>query len=309
MKALVTGATGFVGSCLTRRLVGEGHTVRALVRRDSNPWRIADIVRLCTMEEVDLRDAPAVEKAVARFAPEVIFHLATYGGFAVQTETAQIIAANFLGTVNLLNACARVGFGCFVNTGSSSEYGVKAGPMVEQDMLEPVGAYGVSKSAASLYCRSLAVEQNLPVTTVRLFSPFGPWDDGRRLIPYVITSLLRSSSPQLAAPNSVRDFVFIEDVIGLYLKLAAHPLSGEIINAGSGRQHSIGEVVATIAELIGDSPAPCWETKESKRPEPEVWVADVTKAREKLEWIPETDLRDGLAKTIEWFRSHLGLYV
>lgn len=308
MKILVTGATGFVGSCLTRRLIGDGHDVHLLVRRDSNRWRIADLASFFTACEVDLRDAAAVETAVAAIAPRVIFHLATYGGFAFQKEEAAIIDSNFIGTVNLLNACAKAGFDSFVNTGSSSEYGVKGKPMTEQDPPEPVGAYGVSKAAATLYCRSLAVERDLPVTTVRLFSPYGPWDDPRRLIPSVIVSLLRGGAPQLASPDSVRDFVFVDDIVDIYLKLAAHPLIGEIINAGSGRQHCIGEVVATIAELIGSGPAPCWGVTESRRPEPKVWVADVARAREKLNWVPETSLQEGLTKTVAWFETHLGLY-
>jgi nucleoside-diphosphate-sugar epimerase len=308
MRALVTGATGFVGSCLTRRLIEDGHDVHVLCRRDSNRWRIADLAPIFTAHEADLRDAPAVERAVAAIEPQVIFNLATYGGFSFQKEEADILASNFLGTVNLLNACAKVGFDSFVNTGSSSEYGVKDAPMSERDLLEPVGVYGVSKAAATLYCRSLAIERNLPVTTVRLFSPYGPWDDPRRLIPYVIVSLLRGEAPELASAGSVRDFVFVGDIVGLFLKLAAQPLIGEIINAGSGRQHCIGDVVATIAELIGSGPAPCWGQIENRRPEPQVWVADIGRAGEKLAWVPETPLREGLAATVAWFKAHLGVY-
>jgi nucleoside-diphosphate-sugar epimerase len=308
MKVLITGATGFIGSCLARRMVADGHDVYIFVRRNSNTWRIADLAGKLKADVVELQDTLAVEKAVTTIAPRVVFHLATYGGFSFQKENQAIIGSNFIGTINLLNACVRTGFDCFVNTGSSSEYGMKSRPMTEDDYLEPVGDYGVSKAAASLYCRSVAIESKLPITTARLFSPYGPWDDQNRLIPYVITSLIRGISPQLSSPDSVRDFIFIDDVIRLYLKLADQPTQGEIINVGSGRQHTIGNVVSTIAELVSDDAPPCWKAAESNRPEPRSWVANICKAKNLLGWTPEHQLREGLARTIAWFMDNLEYY-
>jgi nucleoside-diphosphate-sugar epimerase len=308
MKVLVTGATGFVGSCLARRLIGDGHDVHLLLRGDSDCWRLEGLTGSYTPHAADLRDGPALERIVARVAAPVIFHLATYGGFTFQREQTDIIATNLLGTVNLLNACARTGFDCFVNTGSSSEYGAKSAPMAEDDLLEPVGDYAVAKAAATLYCRSLAIERNLPVTTVRLFSPYGPWDDPRRLIPHVIASLLHGRAPQLASPASVRDYVYIDDVVDLYLKLAGKPLRGEIINAGSGRQASVGDVVAFIESSVGEGPPPNWGGIGLQRSEPERWQAAVGRAGALLQWTPATGLAEGINRTVAWFRDHLGLY-
>ncbi|MBI4727335.1 NAD(P)-dependent oxidoreductase [candidate division TA06 bacterium] len=308
MKVLVTGATGFVGACLTRRLVAIGHDVHICLRPRSDRWRIKDLKPDIKEHLADLRDADVIMNAVSQIQPEVVFHLATHGGFAGQSESADILETNILGTVNLLRACEKTGFNCFINTGSSSEYGPKTEPMNENDPLYPVGDYGVSKAAATLYCRSEAVRKKLPILTLRLFSPYGQWDDPRRFIPYVIKSLLRGESPELASPNSVRDYIFIDDVIDLFLKAAAIPRPGGIFNVGSGQQHTTGDVVGMIAENIGQGAVLLWGKLDPPRLEPLRWEADTASVKKSYDWDPATPLAKGLVKTVEWFRTHLELY-
>jgi len=309
MKVLVTGATGFVGACLTRRLIELGYDVHIFSRAQSNRWRIADISQYVTEHEVDLRDEIVVTKRIADIRPSIIYHLATYGGFAFQKETVNIIESNLLGTVNLLRACEQIGFDYFIHTGSSAEYGMKLKPIQETDALKPVGDYGVFKAAATLFCQSEAIAKGLPVVTLRLFSPYGPWDDPRRLIPYIITSFLRRETPNLSKPTSVRDFIFIEDVLDLLLAIPQKPISTDrIFNLGSGQQDAIGDVAAVIAAIIGNCPAPAWGKVQPHRPEPQVWVADMTKVKSEFNWEPATSLRVGLEKTIMWFKDHLRYY-
>lgn len=309
MRVMVTGATGFVGACLVRRLVALGHEVHAVLRAESNTWRLAGILDRVVCCRLDLKDDEAVTRAVRTCRPEAVLHLATFGGFASQNNPADIIATNLLGTVNLLTACEQAGVSCFVNTGSSSEYGHKGAPMRESDLPEPVSAYGVAKGAATLYCRAEALAKGLPVATLRLFSPYGPWDDPRRLIPYVISTLLRGNAPRLAGPEAVRDFVFIDDVVDAYLRLLEGGFTpGAVYNVGGGEQQSIGAVVRLITDQIGNGIEPLWGTIPHQRPEPSVWCADLSLVRQELGWQPSTSLRDGLAKTIDWCGRHLDLY-
>lgn len=309
MKVLITGATGFVGSCLTRRLVALGHDVHLLVRQEASLWRLDDILGHCAVHHLDLRDKAGVALCIGAIRPEGICHLATYGGFAEQRDTEAILFTNFLGTVHLLQACARVGFDRFINTGSSSEYGLKSVPMRESDLLEPLGDYGVAKGAATLYCRSEAVGKGLPAVTLRLFSPYGPWDDPRRLLPYLIASLLRTETPRLSTPDSVRDYIYVEDVVDLYLRLLTGPVvPGAIYNCGSGMQHSIGEVARSVSDIVGGCCQPVWGAEPQKRPEPAVWVADMSLVAGQLGWQPATPLRQGLEQTVTWMRGHLDLY-
>lgn len=310
MRVLVTGATGFVGACLTRRLAETMSPIEVHIftRGKSDNWRIADLTGRVRRHEVDLRDAGQVEKAVRRIKPNVIYHLAAYGGFAHQRDTPAILESNIMGTVNLLRACEKISFDCFVNTGSSSEYGIKPCPMSESHLLEPLGDYGVAKAAATLFCRSRAVEKSLPVITLRLFSPYGPWDDPKRLIPHVVSSLLRGKPPQLSRPESVRDFIYIDDALEVYLKAAKAKLPpGTILNVGTGVQHSVAEVAGIIRELTGSGVMPVWGG-EPARPEPGQWLADISKARSGLDWLPAHSLRYGLAKTVGWFKKNLDLY-
>ncbi|GFO60910.1 CDP-abequose synthase [Geomonas silvestris] len=309
MTTLVTGATGFVGGALTRRLVELGREVHILTRAQSDTWRLAEIEDRVVRHVVDLSDAATLERVVAEVKPQIVYHLATYGGFASQRDTDAIFAANLTGTMNLLRACEKVGFDCFVNTGSSSEYGTKKEPMREADIPEPLGDYGVSKVAASLHCRSEALQKGLPVVTLRLFSPYGPWDDPKRFIPYLLATLLRGETPRLSTPLSVRDWVYIDDVLDLYLKTdELAKLRGEIINVGSGSQSSLGEVAALAERLAGTGASAVWGGVAAQRVEPTCWVADIGKAKALLDWEPQTGLTEGLEKTVDWMRGHLSLY-
>ncbi|MCE5286380.1 MAG: NAD-dependent epimerase/dehydratase family protein [Pelosinus sp.] len=308
MRVLVTGATGFVGACLARRMVSSGYDVHIFTRKQSNRWRIADLSKSITNHEVDLCDSDNVDKAIKDIRPNIVYHLATYGGFAFQQDTRNIMQSNLMGTINLLQSCEAIGFDYFVNTGSSSEYGLKESPMKEEDITAPIGDYGVSKVAATLFCQSEAVRKSMPIVTLRLFSPYGNWDDPKRLIPYVIKSLLREEVPQLSTPTSVRDYVYIKDILDFYQMIVNQPLAaGNIYNVGSGIQQSIGSIVTTITKIIGNGIEPIWGAIEQKRPESSLWVADIAKARNTgLE--VKVDLETGLQETISWMKENIDLY-
>lgn len=300
---LVTGASGFVGSHLVRRLAGTGADVHVFLRSSSGTRRLGDIPDRLTRHNADLADPSSIRAAVSRLRPRTIFHCAAWGGHPGQTDEAAIFGTNLVGTFHLLAACAEAGFDRFVHTGSSSEYGMKTGPMSEGDEPAPGDAYGASKAGATLWCRAIAASRKLPVVTLRLFSPYGPWDDPARLIPSVSRAFLEGRPPRLASPSGARDFVYIDDVVdGCLLAASVSSAAGEIINIGSGRQATAGEVVNLLSRLIPGSLAPSWGTI-PPRPGPSVWVADIGKARRILGWKPKVSLEEGLRRTVEWMRN------
>jgi len=309
-KILITGATGFVGANLTRHFLEKGADVSVFTRKMSDKWRIRDILNDISEYHVDLKNLHVLSKAIKKIKPNIIIHTAVYGGYSFQNDTTKIIEANFAGTVNLINASICAGFELFINTGSSSEYGIKSKPMKETDLPEPVSEYGVSKAAASAYCHAVARKEGMPIATLRLFSPYGYYEDRDRLVSSVILSCLRHINPKLSSPDSVRDFIFIEDVIDAYEKIIDNKdkVKNEIFNAGSGKQHTVREVVKNIVKLTGSKVKPEWGRVANLRNEPLRWQADISKAKRLLSWEPEYSLMQGLEKNINWFKKNISIY-
>ena len=306
---LLTGATGFVGSNLARRLIRDGHKVNILSRSSSDFWRLKDIYGKLNIHEVDLLEKEKLENIIKEIKPEYIIHTATYGGRPLQKETDKIITSNFLGLMNLVEACNTIPYKCFINTGSSSEYGPKSEKMKESDICEPITAYGVSKVASALYCNYISRE-NKNIGTLRLFSPFGDYEEKGRLFPDVILNALEEKPIYLANPNSVRDFIYIEDVVELYLKILKNPadLKGEIYNCGYGEQHSVEYIVNKVIEITGSKSEIKYNTKAGREFETEKWTSDISKAKKKFSWELNNSFDEGIKKAVDWFQNNKNLY-
>jgi nucleoside-diphosphate-sugar epimerase len=310
MRVLVTGGTGFVGANLVHRLVRDGHDVHLLVRPEADFWRIREIQQDLHLHQVNLTDREGVGRAVALSQPEWVFHLAVYGAYSFQTDLTQILQSDILGTANLLEACEQTGFAAFINTGSSSEYGFKHYPPAELEYLEPNSHYAVAKASATLLCSYTSRRLRLPISTLRLYSVYGPYEDARRLIPRLIRYGLEGTYPPLASPEIARDFVYVNDVVDAYLKAIACPSPGlgEVYNIGSGVQTRLNEVVEIVRRLVAIPQAPVWNGMERRIWDTEVWVANSAKAQKTLNWTATYGITDGLLTTIDWMREHINYY-
>lgn len=309
-KYLVTGGAGFIGSHVVRRLVKELHcSIHIFAAEHESLWRLKGLEDFIIVHRVDLRAFEKVSRLIAMIKPTTIFHLASFGGMPDQLDQKVIFDVNFSGTVNLVNACKSVGFDCFINTGTSSEYGVKQGPMHEDDILEPVSDYAVAKAAATQFCLKEALVNKLPIYTVRPFSVYGPYEMKTRLIPTVLMSTVEHRPMQLSSPNCVRDFVYVDDVVALYMMVAQQkPIASYIFNAGSGIQSRVCDVVSTLQSIAGK---PCFVEwgKHQQRPwEPKHWVASIERACGVLGWKPEYTLTQGLSASLTWFALNKTMY-
>ncbi|PIR87915.1 MAG: NAD-dependent dehydratase [Candidatus Harrisonbacteria bacterium CG10_big_fil_rev_8_21_14_0_10_45_28] len=312
-KILITGATGFVGSNLARKLLslGKGEEIHILTRTNSNLWRISDILEKIHNYSVDLLEEEKLKKILESIKPDYIFHLATagiHGG--VSASDRELVETNLIGLINLISALKDVNYKGFINVGSSSEYGLKDKPMKEMDLCEPMNAYGIIKLAATHYAGFIAKSQNKPIIAFRLFSPFGSYDDHRRLISKVILDLLNNRELNLAKSEAVRDYIYIEDVIDLFLEAMdkADSLKGEVFNVGMGKEHKISEAVDLIAASINSKAKINWGTTPSQPWEPKKWEADMSKTFSAFKWRPEHSFREGIEKTINWFKENKNLY-
>ena len=136
-KFLITGAAGFIGSMLLRKLISINEDVEIILRENSNTWRINDILKNIKIHYSDLSNLEQLKGMISKIKPSVIYHLATHGAYSYQKDANLIIKTNILGTWNLLQACNETDYELFINTGSSSEYGRKDFAMRENDALEP----------------------------------------------------------------------------------------------------------------------------------------------------------------------------
>jgi UDP-glucose 4-epimerase len=308
-RVLVTGAGGFIGANLARSLVRHGHEVFALMRPGGSRWRLDDMVDDLRLSEVELADEDAVDEAVQRARPEWIFHLAAHGGYSWQQGFRQIVDANLVATSHLLAAVARGGCDAFVSAGSSSEYGYKDHPASENEVLEPNSAYAVTKAAATALCRHVARESGFPVSTLRLYSVYGPWEEPGRLIPTLITYGLRGELPPLVSSATARDFIHVTEVCEAFLKTArAGVPPGSVYNIGSGRQTTMREIVEIATRVLSIDVEPSWEATQARRWDTDTWVANISAARRELDWEPRRSLEHGFAATVDWLRDEPGVW-
>ena len=287
-----------------------GACVHAAISPWCNAWRLEDAVGI-RRHAVDLRDRNAVQKLIAEVRPTVVFNLASHGAYPFQTDATRIVETNVLGLTYLLHACDDIGYRLFVHTGSSSEYGRKSVPMREDDELAPESVYGVSKAAQSLLCRQWAQQHHRPLVVFRLFSAYGPFEEPTRLIPRLITAMLDDAPLAMVSPDISRDFVYVDDVVTALLKVGEHDpavFSGAILNLGSGIQTSLGTLVTTLESLSGTSFKAEWNTMPSRPWDTDQWVADTTRLERTLGWTPSVTVREGLERSIEWFRSYRRFY-
>jgi len=307
-RILITGGSGFIGAALARKLVDDGHDVHLLLRPQANLWRLHDLEQRFTAHWGDLLDRADVQNAVAACRPQIVYHLAAHGAYAFQQHRATVLSTNLNGTANLLEALGDRDFRALVNVGSSSEYGHRTGPIGESDTLSPRTDYAVSKAAATLLCQSEAF-CGRPVSTVRVFSAYGPGEDPRRLVPEVMASCLRDEPPRVTDGRQPRDFIYVDDVLSL-LEIAAHcsAAQGEILHAGTGREYRVRDMIDTIIRVSGTSVAALYGAIPQRSDEPPTWVADIRRTTQITGWRPKFDLSGGIEKTWSWFVDHSAAY-
>lgn len=303
---LITGATGFIGANLVRNLVEQKQQVSIIVRDKKLNWRLSDLSSKLDIFECDIQDVKLAQ-IVDKIKPDYIFHLARYGNLPHEDNVDKMIDINLKGTINLINAAKQNPFKLFINAGSGDEYGVKESAMRETDLPAPVTNNGVIKSAITFYCQKEATRNNLPIITFRIFTPYGYFEDNFRLIPSIIENSIENASVKVSIPTSVRDFIFIEDVVDAYMHAAKRKHNpGEIYNIGSGKQHTVGEIVQMIQGITKSKSSVKWGAvaKQARYIEPLRWEANMSKTKSVLQWEARNTMESGLRKTVEWFKKN-----
>ena len=316
-KVLVTGAGGFIGSHLCERLIEEGARVRAFLHYNSlNHWgnlELLDPDTLGRLEVVrgDLTDPFSVEKTVAGCS--VVFHLGSLIAIPYSYIAPwQYVSTNVQGTVNVLEACRKHEIEKLVHTSTSEVYGTALyTPMDEAHPLQAQSPYSASKISADKMVESYHRSYGLPAAIARPFNTYGPRQSARAVIPTIISQALRGDSVRVGALDPVRDLTFVEDTVQGFIAVARTENStGEVINLGSGKGISIGDLAGLILRILGKTHLALVSEEERRRPDTsEVYelVCRNEKARKLCGWEPKVGLEEGIARTAEWLEKNLHL--
>lgn len=302
----MTGASGFVGANLARRLLRDGCEVHLLLRPEHTRWRLDAIRGQVAAHLTDLSDAGGVERVVAAVRPDWVFHLAAHGAYSWQTDDRQILATNVLGAANLVQACVRTGFEAFVHAGSSSEYGFQDHAPAETETPAPNSHYAVGKAAATLLCRFSARKHGLRIITLRLYTVYGPFEEPTRLVPTIIVRGLRGELPPLVDPRIARDFVHVDDVAEAFVRAAdrTDQAADAIYNVGAGVQTTLQEVVSCAQRVLRIPSAPQWGSMANRAWDTDVWVSDPREIRAKLGWSATISFAEGFERTVQWLQGN-----
>ena len=314
-KVLVTGAGGFIGSHLVEQLVRRGVDVRAFVHYNAlGRWGWLDTSEVKEEIEVvagDIADRDCVRNAVK--GVEVVFHLAALIGIPYSYHApASYVHTNIVGTLNVLQSALEEEIDCMVHTSTSETYGsAQYVPIDEAHPLQGQSPYSATKIGADKLVESYYRSFNLPVVTVRPFNTYGPRQSARAVIPTIISQAINGKAISLGNLHPTRDLNYVVDTTAGFIAAAEHTEAlGQVINLGTGKEISIGDLAEKIIQLLGME-ATIESDQKRLRPnasEVDRLCADISKARDLLDWAPRFTLDEGLHETILWVKEHIEQY-
>ncbi len=307
-KILLTGTTGFVGSHLAPKLVQEGYDVYALERYVTGRFILGEAKKVKTIFG-DLREPFAVKRIVQEVQPDVVIHLASISAVSYSYDHPhEVIETNFVGTMNLVEACLREvpNFGHFLFASTSETYGNGPIPKTEETPQNPNSPYAVSKLACEKYLLYMRDTYEFPMTILRNFNTYGRKDNTHFVVERTVVQMLKGGLVKLGDPTPTRDFEYIDDHVNSYMACMNNPKAkGGVFNFCTGRGISIKQLVDTISELCEYKGEVIWNTIPTRPLDIKDLVGDYSKAKQFLGWEPKFTLEEGLELTVKFWRDKL----
>jgi len=318
MKALVTGADGFIGSHLVEKLIEDGAQVRAFVYYNSfNSWGWLDTLPKEILSQIevyagDIRDPHGVEKAMDGI--DQAFHLAALISipFSYQSPDSYV-DTNIRGTLNVLQAAKNLKTKRILITSTSEVYGTaKYVPIDENHPFQGQSPYAATKIGADRIAESFYRSFDLPITIVRPFNTYGPRQSARAVIPTIITQLLTGRTDiKLGSLSPTRDFNYVKDTAAGFVAISKCDRAiGQEINIASQKEISIGQLAKELIEKINPgAKILCDEIRlRPEKSEVNRLLGSNQKIKEMTGWTPSYTLAHGLEETIDWISSNLDRY-
>jgi nucleoside-diphosphate-sugar epimerase len=304
VKVLLTGATGFIGSHVARALVAQGAEIHALVLPQDSFWRIADVAPRLRFHTANFLDVASVARVSEAVRPELCIHLAWYvepGKYLEAPENRDFLHASIV----FARTLARIGCRRFVATGTCFEYDTDRGVLSESSPTRPRTLYASCKLQLFQQLEQVGQETGMEIGWLRFFYQYGPFEDPRRLVPYVIGGVLRGELVKLTPGEQVRDYLHVEDVAGAVCAIVRSNLTGPV-NIGSGQPVTVREIALRIGELLGRADLIALGAQPYIPGDPMRIVADNKRLRDGAGWKARFNLDEGLRQTIEWWK--IGAY-
>ena len=298
-RMLVVGGSGFIGRAICRTARSREYDVTSLSLH--KPAKASEGVSYLAG---DLSNREVVKQLLAGKQFE---YLVNCGGYidhrSYFSGGRDLIGVHFEGVQNLLDAVDRDCLKRFVQIGSSDEYGAAAAPQSEEAREAPISPYSLAKVAATHFLQMLWRMDRFPAVTLRLFLTYGPGQGERRFLPQIIRGCLQDRRFPVSEGGPLRDFCYVDDVVeGILRALDAPAVCGHVVNLASGTPVAIRSMIEQARALVGQGQPAFGQIPYRMGENMALW-ADTNLARELLGWAPQVSLEEGLARTIEYYRS------
>lgn len=310
MKCLVTGVAGFIGSHLAERLIGECHTVVGIDSFEdfySREIKETNIRELKESNNFELVEGNLINLPLKEIVSEVdcVFHQAAQPGVrASWGKRFEIYAQNnILATQKLLEASVGSRIKRFVYASSSSVYGdTDVLPIKETNRLKPISPYGVSKLAGESLCYLYWKNFGVPIVSFRYFTVYGPRQRPDMAFCRFIKAILRGGEIEIYGNgNQTRDYTYVDDIVSATLSVVDREVVGEVFNVACGSNITLNEVLYLMEKAVNKKAKRIYIEKQ--RGDVKHTLADISKAKEMLNYRPKVSLAEGLREEVEWIRS------
>lgn len=302
MRVFVTGASGFIGSHVTRALIREGHTVLALISRDNPKWRLQDVQDKFEILQGRLDATDILHEGIQKFQPDACIHLAWYAEPGKYLHSEKNIASLFE-SISLFKILKSAECQKIVMAGTCAEYDSDYGYLYEETPTNPATLYAAAKLSCYLLCQQMARSSDINFAWGRIFFPYGPQENQGRLIPGSICSLLQNKRFHASSGEQLRDFIFIEDVADAFCQLLGTDSEG-IFNISSGIPLTVRFLLESIENMIGTRDLIEYNSVQQRSWDPP-FICGANGKLKTLGWQTRYSLNQGLSKTIQYWKERL----